>query len=107
MLILYTKRIIQSIESTNSYWKFALLVVTITSLRSGVRIASNLETYLDAALAFPNLTHYFKSSLAMPLIAQALSLDTTDRWILVYGLIAFSFIIFLLMGITTMKNDMN
>lgn len=107
MLILYVKRIIQFVENTNSYWKFALLVVTLTSLRSGVRVASNLGTYLEASLAFPNLPYFYKSSLAMPLIAQALSLDTTDRWIIVYGLITLSLICVFLIGIWNIKQDVN
>jgi hypothetical protein len=94
-------------ESTTSYWKFALLVVSITSLRSGVRIASNLETYLEESLSFPNMTSFFKSSLVMPLITKALSIDTTNYWILVYGLIVLSFISVLLIGIRTAKHQLN
>jgi hypothetical protein len=45
--------------------------------------------------------------LAMPLIAKALSIGTTDYWILVYGLIALSFISVLLIGIRTAKYQLN
>ena len=107
MLTLYAKKLIQSMESKSSYWKFAILALTLTSLRSGVRIASNLETYLEGSLAFPNLTYFYKSSLAMPLIAQALSLDTTDHWIIAYGLIAIAFIFVFLIGVRASKYEVN
>ena len=63
-----------------------IALVLLTAIRSGIRIAYNLDIYRDDSLAFPKIGAYYKSSLIMPITTKLFGLDSSSKWITFYGL---------------------
>jgi hypothetical protein len=72
----------------------AMALVLLTAIRSGIRIAYNLDIYRADSLAFPKIDAYYKSSLIMPITTKLFGLDSSSKWITFYGLVTAFTILF-------------
>jgi len=70
-----------------NYVVVAFIIFFLTTVRSGIRIAYNLDIYRADSLAFPKIGAYYKSSLIMPITTKLFHLDSLPKWITFHVLI--------------------
>ncbi len=69
-----------------NYVVVVVAMIILATIRSGIRLAANLDVYRSDSLTFPNISFFYKSSLIMPLTTQLFGLNTSVRWIVFYSL---------------------
>ena len=69
-----------------NYICVAVVMLFLSVIRSGVRIAYNLDIYRADSLTFPDIGAYYKSSLVMPITTKIFALDSSLKWITFYSL---------------------
>ena len=90
-----------------NYLFLTITLVMLTTLRSGIILARNLELYRNDSIAFPSISAYYKSSLIMPITTKLFGLSSSITWVCFYGFVTFLTFVSIALFVFRLRNSHN